>query len=90
MIKLLIVDDEKGITDTLKNFFEQRMFSVKAVNSAESALEAIKKDKPNTIPTNPASYPIAATETSIPPPKKVPIIENVSGKKPALFSATKY
>lgn len=49
MIKILIVDDEKGITDTLKNFFVQRMFLVKAVNSGEEALESIKKEKPSIV-----------------------------------------
>jgi len=49
MIKLLVVDDEKGITDPLKDFFEHRGFSVTAVNNGESALEAIKKDKPDIV-----------------------------------------
>ena len=49
MIKLLMVDDEKGITDALKTFFEHRGFSVKTAASGEEALEAIKKDKPSII-----------------------------------------
>ncbi|MFA5143606.1 MAG: response regulator [Candidatus Omnitrophota bacterium] len=49
MIKLLIVDDEKGITDALKSFFEHRGFSAKAVSSGEEALEVIKKDKPGIV-----------------------------------------
>jgi two-component system response regulator (stage 0 sporulation protein F) len=49
MIKLLIVDDEKGIIGALKEFFEYRGFSVKAVGSGEEALAAIKEDKPGII-----------------------------------------
>ena len=49
MIKLLIVDDEKGITDALKSFFEYRGFSVKTASGGEEALEAIKKDKPSIV-----------------------------------------
>jgi CheY-like chemotaxis protein len=49
MIKLLIVDDEKGITDSLKDFFQNRGFSVKAANSGEEALEEIKKSRPDII-----------------------------------------
>jgi len=49
MIKLLIVDDEKGITDSLKEFFEHRGFSVKTANSGEGALEVVKTDKPDII-----------------------------------------
>ena len=49
MIKLLIVDDEKGITDSLKDFFIHRGFSVKAANSGEEALTAVKTDRPDII-----------------------------------------
>ncbi len=49
MIKLLIVDDEKGITDSLKDFFVHRGFSVKAVNSGEDALTVVKDDRPDII-----------------------------------------
>ena len=49
MIKLLIVDDQKGITDALNSFFEHRGFSVKTAGSGEEALEAIKKDKPGIV-----------------------------------------
>ena len=49
MIKILAVDDEKGITQALKNFFEGRSFYIKAVNSGEEALEVVKKDKPNIV-----------------------------------------
>src|SRR3990167_867206 len=49
MIKLLIVDDEKGITDSLKDFFIHRGFSVKAANSGEDALSAVKTDRPDIV-----------------------------------------
>ena len=49
MIKLLIVDDEKGITDSLKDFFVHRGFNVKAANSGEDALAAVKTDRPDII-----------------------------------------
>ena len=49
MIKLLLVDDEKGITDSLQDFFKARGFSAIAANSGEEALSIIKKDKPNIV-----------------------------------------
>jgi two-component system response regulator (stage 0 sporulation protein F) len=49
MIKLLIVDDEKGITDALKSFFQHRGFSTKAANSGEEAIEVVKADRPDII-----------------------------------------
>jgi two-component system response regulator (stage 0 sporulation protein F) len=49
MIKLLIVDDEKGITDSLKDFFTHRGFSAETANSGEEALELVKADKPDII-----------------------------------------
>jgi len=49
MIKLLLVDDEKGITDTLQGFFQNKGFAVDTANSGEEALKAIKRDKPDII-----------------------------------------
>jgi two-component system response regulator (stage 0 sporulation protein F) len=49
MIKLLIVDDEKGITDSLKDFFMHRGFSVDTANSGEEALAAVKVNKPDIV-----------------------------------------
>ena len=49
MIKILCVDDEKGITSSLKLFFEDRGFYVKTAESGEEALEIISKDKPNIV-----------------------------------------
>lgn len=49
MIKLLVVDDEKGITDALKSFFQMRGFSVLTACSGEDALEVVEKDKPDIV-----------------------------------------
>lgn len=49
MIKLLMVDDEKGITDSLKEFFHHRGFSVRAANSGEAALTEIRADRPDIV-----------------------------------------
>lgn len=49
MIKLLLVDDEKGITDSLKNFFDTRGFKVYTANTGEEALEIVKEDKPDIV-----------------------------------------
>lgn len=49
MIKLLTVDDEKGVTDLLYNFFKQRKFHVMVANSGQEALDIVNKDKPNII-----------------------------------------
>jgi DNA-binding response OmpR family regulator len=49
VIKLLIVDDEKGITDSLKDFFAHRGFTVKTANSGEEALSAVKRDRPDIV-----------------------------------------
>lgn len=49
MIKLLAVDDEKGITDALKGFFEHRGFEISTANSGEEALKAINANKPDIV-----------------------------------------
>lgn len=49
MIKLLLVDDEKGITESLQSFFKARGFNAIVANSGEEALGIIKKDKPNIV-----------------------------------------
>lgn len=45
MIRLLLVDDEEGITGALKDFFQQRGFLVETANSGEDAIEIVKKTK---------------------------------------------
>ena len=49
MIKLLLVDDEKGKTDSLQGFFNTRGFKTITANSGEEALEVVKKDKPDIV-----------------------------------------
>jgi len=49
MIQLLIVDDEKGITDSLKDFFVHRGFNVRAANNGEEALKAVNAEKPDIV-----------------------------------------
>ena len=49
MIKLLMVDDEKGITDALQEFFQHRGFSAETANSGEEALDKIKADRPDIV-----------------------------------------
>ena len=49
MIKLLFVDDEKGITDALKSFFEARGFAIFTADSGEKAIELVKKDSPDIV-----------------------------------------
>ncbi|MBL7197927.1 MAG: response regulator [Candidatus Omnitrophica bacterium] len=49
MIKLLLVDDEKGITDSLKDFFMHRGFTVYTADNGEKAIESVKKNKPDIV-----------------------------------------
>ncbi|MBL7157221.1 MAG: response regulator [Candidatus Omnitrophica bacterium] len=49
MIKILLVDDEKGITEALQGFFKQRGFATKTANSGEEALKSVKTDKPDIV-----------------------------------------
>lgn len=49
MIKFLVVDDEIGVSDQLKEFLEHRGYRAHAVFSGEKALEHIKKEKPNIV-----------------------------------------
>lgn len=49
MIKLLLVDDEKGMTVSLRDFFACRKFYVKTANSGQEALELLKNDDFNIV-----------------------------------------
>ena len=49
MIKILIVDDETGVTDTLKGFFADQGFSSMGAYDGEKALSIVKKDSPNIV-----------------------------------------
>ena len=47
MIKVLVLDDEKGLCEQLKDFFTCRGYMVFAVTSGEKALEVIEKENPH-------------------------------------------
>ncbi len=49
MIKLLFVDDERGITDALKDFFEAKGFMVDSALSGEEAMKKVTIDKPDIV-----------------------------------------
>jgi DNA-binding response OmpR family regulator len=49
MIKFLIVDDEAGVVEQVKELFEMRNYAVVTATSGERALELIKKENPNTV-----------------------------------------
>lgn len=45
--KILIVDDEPGIRDFLRTFFQEKGYEVITVGDGESALSLIKKEDPH-------------------------------------------
>ena len=49
MIKLLVVDDEAGICDSIKQIFTYIGFSVFTATTAQKALNILKKEKPKII-----------------------------------------
>jgi DNA-binding NtrC family response regulator len=49
MRKLLIVDDETDICDFVKNFFQERGYSVSTALNGEDALAIVKSDPPELI-----------------------------------------
>ncbi len=49
MVKILVVDDEVDITDTLKILLERRGFEVVTANSGKEALEKVKEEKPDVV-----------------------------------------
>ncbi len=46
MIKILILDDEKGLCDQLKKYFRKRGYTVFAVTNGKEALSVLKKESP--------------------------------------------
>lgn len=46
MIKLLVVDDEKGMADLLYSFFRNRGFHVTTARSGEETLKIVNSDRP--------------------------------------------
>ena len=49
MIKLLTVDDEKGMTNLLYDFFHNRGFYISVAHSGEEALKIVNSDRPDII-----------------------------------------
>ena len=49
MIKFLVVDDETGVVEQVKELFEMRNYAVVTATSGEKALELVKKENPNII-----------------------------------------
>ena len=49
MVKLLVVDDEQGLLDYLKEFFTLRGCVVQTALSGEKALSIIKEDRPDIV-----------------------------------------
>ncbi|MCK4252686.1 MAG: response regulator [Candidatus Omnitrophica bacterium] len=49
MIKMLVVDDELDVCDFVKNFFEERNYTVFTALNGEDALRITKTQKPNII-----------------------------------------
>jgi len=49
MRKLLVVDDEVDICDFVKNFFQERGYSVSVALNGEDALAMVKSDPPELI-----------------------------------------
>ncbi len=47
--KLLIVDDENGILDEVKEFFEEEGFQVFAADSGEEGIQLLKREKPDVL-----------------------------------------
>ncbi len=43
-VKLIVIDDEKNIRDTIKDYFEDNDWSVITFSSGEDALEFLEKD----------------------------------------------
>ena len=49
MIKFLVVDDEIGVSDDLRDFLKKRGYNAISTTSGIEALQLIKREKPNII-----------------------------------------
>jgi two-component system, response regulator, stage 0 sporulation protein F len=47
--KLLVVDDESGILEEVKEFFEEEGFNVFTADSGEGGIELLKREKPDVL-----------------------------------------
>ena len=48
-IKIVVIDDNKELADTIKHFLQMRGFIVISAYGGKSGLEAVKKEKPDLI-----------------------------------------
>jgi CheY-like chemotaxis protein len=46
-VKLLVVDDESGILEEVKSFFEEEGYQVFAADSGEDGIQILKREKPD-------------------------------------------
>jgi len=49
MHKILVVDDEHDVCDFVKNFFEERGYSVLTALDGDTALDLMKKERPELV-----------------------------------------
>ena len=49
MIKILVVDDEKGICDYIKSFFKKRAHTVFTTTNPKEVLSILEKEKPQIV-----------------------------------------
>ena len=47
--KLLVVDDEHDICDFVRNFFQERGYSVKTAFNGDAAITSVKQDRPDLV-----------------------------------------
>ncbi len=47
--KLLVVDDENGILDEVKGFFEEEGYQVFVADSGEEGIQLLKREKPDVL-----------------------------------------
>ncbi len=47
--KITVIDDEEGLVNTIKNFLEERGFSVSFAYDGTSGVEVIKKEMPDVV-----------------------------------------
>jgi len=49
MPKILVVDDESDVCDFVRNFFQERGYTVITALNGEEALSSVKRDKPQLV-----------------------------------------
>lgn len=74
-VKVLLVDDEKEFTDTLKQRLDLRNFAVTAAYSGEKALDLIDKDNTDVVILDVAMPGLSGTDTLEKLKETVPLVE---------------